>query len=208
MLWSKVSKLLGRFSVIPESNCLRIVSHQFVLLKWEACSFPYIRSLLVFLNFVFGITELSVQWISRSLNQKADSVSKFTDIDDWQITSEFFGLLEQYWGPHTIDCFANFYNTKIERFFSKFWNPGTAGLDAFFQSWQNENCHLVPPFTLVCETLRHMNRDSAVGTLVIPDWPSSAFWPLLLGHYKKRSSHPPVVKKEPACGSGHDQIYN
>ena len=77
--------------------------------------------------------ELSVQWIPRSLNQKADSVSKFMDIDDWQITSEFFGLLEQYWGPHTIDCFANFYNTKIERFFSRFWNPGTAGVDAFFQ---------------------------------------------------------------------------
>ena len=128
--------------------------------------------------------ELSVQWIPRSLNQKADSVSKFMDIDDWQITSEFFALLEQYWGPHTIDCFANFYNTKIERFFSRFWNPGTAGVDAFFQSWQNENCLLVPPVTLVCETLKHMDGDSTVGTLVIPDWPSSAFWLLLWGHYK------------------------
>ena len=38
--------------------------------------------------------ELSVQWIPRSLNQKADSVSKFMDIDDWQITSEFFGFLK------------------------------------------------------------------------------------------------------------------
>ena len=67
--------------------------------------------------------ELSVQWIPRSLNQKADSVSKFMDIDDWQITSEFFGLLEQYWGPHTIDCFANFYNTKIEDFSRGFGIP-------------------------------------------------------------------------------------
>ena len=116
--------------------------------------------------------ELSVQWIPRSLNQKADSVSKFMDIGDWQITSEFFALLEYYWGQHTIDCFANFYNTKIERFFSRFWNPGTAGVDAFFQSWQNENCLLVPTVTLVCETLKHMDTDSAVGTLVIPDWPS------------------------------------
>ena len=115
--------------------------------------------------------ELSVQWIPRSLKQKADSVRKFMDIDDWQITSGLFGLLDKYWGPHTIDCFANFYNTKIERFFSRFWNPGTAGVDAFFQSWQNENCLIV-------------HRDSAVGTLVIPDWPSSAFWPLLWGHYK------------------------
>ena len=67
------------------------------------------------------------------------------------------------------------YNTKIERFFSRFWNPGTAGVDAFFQSWQNENCLLVPPVTLVCETLKHMDRGSAVGTLINPDWPSSAF---------------------------------
>ena len=93
-------------------------------------------------------------------------------------------MLEQCWGLHTIDCFANFYNTKIEKFFSRFWNPGTAGVDVFFQSWQNENCLLVPPVTLVCETLKHMDRDTAVGTLVISDWPSSAFWPLLQGHYK------------------------
>ena len=39
LLLSTVSKLLGRFSVIPESNGLRIVSHQFELLKWEACEF-------------------------------------------------------------------------------------------------------------------------------------------------------------------------
>ena len=64
--------------------------------------------------------ELSVQWIPRSLNQKeADSVSKFMDIDDWQITSEFFGLLEQYWGPHTIDCFANFYIIRKLKDFSR-----------------------------------------------------------------------------------------
>ena len=56
LLLTTVSKLLGRFSVILESNGLPIVSHQFELLKWEACSFPYIRSLLAFLNFVFGIT--------------------------------------------------------------------------------------------------------------------------------------------------------
>jgi len=29
-----------------------------------------------------------------------------------------------------------------------------------------------------------MERDSAVGTLVVPDWPSSSFWPLLWGRFK------------------------
>ena len=110
LLLSTVSKLLGRFSVIPESNGLRIVSHQFQLLKWEACSFAGLHTLAISI-FEFCIRnniELSVQWIPRSLNQKADSVNKFMDIDDWQIMSEFFGLLEQYWSPHTIDYFANF----------------------------------------------------------------------------------------------------
>ena len=89
-------KAFGPILRIPESNGLRIVSHQFELLKWEGCSFPYIRSLLVFLNFcIRNNIELSVQWIPRSLNQKADSVSKFMDIDDWQITSESLALLEQ-----------------------------------------------------------------------------------------------------------------
>ena len=57
-------------------------------------------------------------------------------------------------------------------------------MDAFFQSWQNENCLLFPHVSLVCETLKHMDRDSAVRTFVIPDWPSSASWPLLWGHNK------------------------
>ena len=119
--------------------------------------------------------ELSVQWIPRSLNQKADSVSKFMDIDDWQITSEFFAL---YWGPHTIDCFANFYNTKIERFFSR-----NCRRRCILSVMAERKLSACSPVTLVCETLKHMDRDSTIGTLVIPDWPSSAFWPLLWGHY-------------------------
>ena len=39
----------------------------------------------------FGIY-LEVQWIPRSLNQQADYISHLTDIDDWQITNEFYFL--------------------------------------------------------------------------------------------------------------------
>lgn len=57
----------------------------------------------------FGI-HLEVQWIPRSLNQQADYISHLIDIDDWQITNEFFLFLDGHCGPHTVDCFANFYN--------------------------------------------------------------------------------------------------
>ena len=40
-------------------------------------------------------------------------------VGDWQITQEFFLPLEELYGPHTIDCFANFYTAKLPRFFSR-----------------------------------------------------------------------------------------
>jgi len=129
--------------------------------------------------------ELSIEWIPRTLNQKADAISKFVDIDDWQLTVEFFRVLDVLWGPHTVDCFANYYNRKTPKFFSRFWNPGTSGVDAFYQSWKSDNCLLVPPVDLICTTLRKMECEYTKGTLIVPDWPSSSFWPLLWGHCEK-----------------------
>ena len=35
---------------------------------------------------------LEVQWIPRSLNQQADYISRLIDIDDWQLTNDFFSI--------------------------------------------------------------------------------------------------------------------
>ena len=35
---------------------------------------------------------LKVQWIPRSLNQQADCISRLIDIDDWQLTNDFFSI--------------------------------------------------------------------------------------------------------------------
>ena len=127
---------------------------------------------------------LAIEWIPRTMNQKADMISKLDDTDDWQILSDFFILIDRLWGPHTVDCFATYYNKKINRFFSRYWNPGTFGVDAFFQSWKNENCLLAPPVDLVPQTLKYMEKELAVGTLIVPHWPSAVFWPLLWGRHR------------------------
>ena len=62
-------------------------------------------------------SRLEVQWIPRTENEKADYISRLIDFDDWQITPEVFLHLEELWGPHTVDCFANFYTVKLPRFF-------------------------------------------------------------------------------------------
>ena len=58
-----------------------------------------------------------IQWVPRNDVAKADFISRFIDVDDWQISRSLFLQLESLWGPHTVDCFANHYNFKISRFF-------------------------------------------------------------------------------------------
>ena len=64
--------------------------------------------------FKFGI-ELDIEWVPRSLNEKADYLSKIVDYDDWELVPEFFRQLDELWGPFTVDCFATCYNRKVPK---------------------------------------------------------------------------------------------
>ena len=57
------------------------------------------------------------------------------------------------------------------------------GVDAFTMDWHGENNWLVPPITLIGQVLAHMKACSAAGTLVVPEWPSASFWPLLFSRH-------------------------
>jgi hypothetical protein len=52
---------------------------------------------------------------------------------NWGVTCEFFEFIDNMWGPHTIDRFANSGNTKVRRFNSRYWNPSSESVDAFTQ---------------------------------------------------------------------------
>ena len=88
-------------------------------------------------------------------------------------------FLEDLWGPHSVDCFAKYYNHKLHQYFSRFWNPNSSGVDFFFQSLRGENCLVVPPVGIIPRVLRYLKSQQAVGTLVVPLQPSSHFWPLI-----------------------------
>ena len=59
-----------------------------------------------------------------------------------------------------------------------FWHPSSDAVDAFSKSWYLENNWLIPPFTLVCRTIKQLLCCRAEGTLIVPKWPSP-FWTLL-----------------------------
>lgn len=123
--------------------------------------------------------QLDIQWLPRSELERADYISRLIDIDDWQLSEGCFNEIEREWGPHTLDCFANYYNKKVPRFFSRFWNPECSGVDFFVQKLANENCLVVPPVFIIGRALNYLYAQHACATVVVPFWPSSYFWPVI-----------------------------
>lgn len=120
-----------------------------------------------------------IQWLPREENIQADLLSRCFDSDDWGIKNSVFQIIDKCWGIHTCDRFATDYNTKCTKFNSRWWCPNTSGIDAFKQFWGNDNNWLVPPPMLVCKTINKLKQDKGKGTLIIPQWQSAPFWPLL-----------------------------
>ena len=73
---------------------------------------------------VHNIILLDIQWISRNKNVLADGISKSIDYDDWGVSEDFFffffffffQFIDNMWGPHEVDRFANHENAKLKRF--------------------------------------------------------------------------------------------
>lgn len=122
---------------------------------------------------------IDMQWIPRDLNIIADDISKFVDLDDYSINDGVFYSLDELWGPHTCDRFACHYNAKLPKFNTRFYQPGTSGVNAFAQDWSKDNNWLCPPVCLTCKVLSHLKVCNAAGTLVVPLWRSAHFWPRL-----------------------------
>ena len=145
-------------------------------------------ALSIFEILIRNSIDLQVDWIPRSFNDHADAISRIIDFDDWGVSLEFFNYIDHIWGPHTVDCFANFNNRKLTRFYSRYWNPDAEGVDAFCHDWAGENNWLVPPVFLVPRVIRHLAECKAEGTLIVPEWVSSPFWPMLFGPQSLYSS--------------------
>ena len=87
--------------------------------------------------------------------------------------------MNKMWGPHSIERFATYFNTKLPIFTSRFWNPGCENIDAFTVDWSKEYNWLVPPPHLIPRLIFHMMHTNASGTLICSQWYSAPFWPIL-----------------------------
>ena len=152
------------------------------------------------------------EWIPRSQNQGADNLSRGLDSDDWQVQKWVFQALDMAWGKHTIDRFASHLNSHCSRFNSRFWCPGTEGVNAFDQSWSGECNWVVPPPKDALRSLRKLETDNAIATFVVPIWRSAPFWPVLQPSGNGFAKFVKTYKILPQCnviqiGDGNNGIY-
>ena len=156
---------------------------------------------------------IEIEWVPRSLNEYADSLSRVIDFDDWSVSTDFFAYISSLFGPFTVDRFASPDSAKCARFYSKFWCPGAEGVDAFSVDWAGENNWLVPPIYLISRTIFHLEVCGVRGVLVIPKWLSAAFWPTVFPMGGLRPSVRQVVEfSDPSFvfapfRDGHNTIF-
>jgi hypothetical protein len=126
-----------------------------------------------------GVTFVLPKWV-KSGEMPADALSREVDLGDWTVTWDIFILLDQLWGPHTVDRFADHQNSKCIRFNSRWWVPGTEAVDSFSMDWKGENNWCVPPLELVPQTLKHAWETGGSATVIVPVWKGSWWWPWVI----------------------------
>ena len=84
------------------------------------------------------------RWIPREQNTIADYYSKMPDSDDWTIDRASFNLINSRFGHFTVDRFSSDTNNKLPIFNSRYYDPGTSGVNAFTMDWSHHNNWLSP----------------------------------------------------------------
>jgi ribonuclease HI len=120
-------------------------------------------------------------------NQVADSLSRLEGAGDYYLKQKVFELGleklrevgEEIQDVVEVDMFATEQNTRLPRFVSPSPNPKAEASDAFSISWRGIKVYAHPPIRMISRTLLKIELERVRTVLVIPNWPTQAWWPRL-----------------------------
>ena len=121
----------------------------------------------------------SVEWVPREENAYADDISKMLIPEDSMLSRRFFGLLDERWGPHTVDLFASSANNQCNKLYALHWCRRAAGINAFGQPWSRENCWINRPYSLTGKVWRTLREQKGLASILISLWESTPWWQLV-----------------------------
>ena len=138
-------------------------------------------------------------WRPRTENVRADFLSRVSTLQlhDYRLRPEVFRMLDDAWGPHTIDRFAtrdscqSLQPPSSGRFCSLFFHPDAVWTDAFSAPWAGEVNWAFPPFPFVGEAIAAFRSSGAPGTLIAPQSHTEVWWPML----RARRSWAPDIRE-------------
>jgi len=107
--------------------------------------------------------------------QIADNESKIKDTDNWSIDECSYQMLNNHF-HFDWDVFADKQNRRTQKFFSKYYDVESAGIDAYAQNW-NElgTLWICPPVTELVRIHQRLVKSTAKGVVILPKWETSSF---------------------------------
>ena len=140
-------------------------------------------------NIAYRIWNFSTEnklWVSAAQipgknNIEADQQSRILeDATEWKLHPELFQKLVDKFGKPDIDLFAYRINRQLKRYVSLHPEPEAMAVNAFSFNWNNNYFYMFPPFSLVGRVLAKINRDKTEAVIVVPDWSTQYWYPLLM----------------------------
>ena len=84
--------------------------------------------------------DLMAKYVPGAENIITDKLSRWQDKNDWMLNPELFKLVDQKWGPHSINRMATMTNYQVKRFNSYHWDQLAEAIDAYSQkmAWRKQ----------------------------------------------------------------------
>ena len=126
-------------------------------------------------------------WISAAQlpgksNSSADKASRICpDHTEWKLDPKTFtSQLRKYLGVQSIDLFASRLNFQTKPYIAWHPDPGAFAIDAFSPDWGKHYFYPLPLFNLTDRVLQKVEADKAPGILIVPQWTTQPWFPVLM----------------------------
>ena len=123
---------------------------------------------------------LTAAHLPGHLNVLADERSRvFDDKTEWKLNASVFQNIVMAFVKPAIDLFASRLNFQLKPYVAWKPDPEACHVDAFTLDWSNVVFYAFPPFSIISQVIKKIELDGATGILIVPDWPTQAWYPLL-----------------------------
>ena len=113
---------------------------------------------------------------------------------EWQLSPRVFAqVTSQFQCVVDIDPMALWTSHQVPKYIAWCADPKATAVDAFTVSWQSLQFWCFPPFSLIPRVLQKIWEDTATGLLLIPYWPTQAWFPAAM---RLLIDHPRVLPRQ------------